>query len=582
MTITAPEVPASGSKTTATARAVTYLRVSTKEQAEKGGQDEGYSIPAQRAANYKKAEQIDAVIVQEFVDAGESARKADRPALLRMLAYVKDHQVSYCIVHKVDRLARNRADDVSIHLALQEAGVTLVSASENIDETPSGMLLHGIMSTIAEFYSRNLATESIKGMTQKALSGGTPTKAPIGYLNVGVRDEQGREVRTVEVDPERGPLIAWAFKAYATGDWTESQLRRELTSRGLATVPTPKRPSKPVSKTQVHRILTNPYYKGSVVFKDATYRGVHDPLVPPEVFHQAQLVLQAHSTAADRTHVHDHYLKGTVFCGGCGSRLIITKAKNSKGRVYPYFVCAGRHEKRTDCKLQAIPIDTVERLVEDHYANLVIPADRRGALRGAINARYDQATASARPELEARLGQAAKIRTEQDRLLDAHLAGAVTLDMLKRKQGELQDRLEAVEDHVKVLSEDYAANRRFVDDSLALVADCQALYLRSNASTRRIANQVFFKRIYVDEHVTGRPPKPCREVRVVFEFPYDKFYDPEIVHEAEEWAVANETAAQQAKADRGSAVACLSLTRLGWLTGLEPAATWTTTRCSTN
>ncbi len=30
------------------------------------------------------------------------------------------------------------------------------------------MLLHGIMSTIAEFYSGNLANEVAKGMTQKA------------------------------------------------------------------------------------------------------------------------------------------------------------------------------------------------------------------------------------------------------------------------------------------------------------------------------------------------------------------------------------------------------------------------------
>ena len=40
------------------------------------------------------------------------------------------------------------------------------------------MLLHGIMSTIAEFYSRNLATEVTKGMTQKAINGGTNGKAP--------------------------------------------------------------------------------------------------------------------------------------------------------------------------------------------------------------------------------------------------------------------------------------------------------------------------------------------------------------------------------------------------------------------
>ena len=149
-----------------TALAVSYLRVSTREQAERGGTEEGFSIPAQREANRRKAETLGAVIVEEFIDAGESARKADRPELMRMIEYVKANRVSYCIVHKVDRLARNRADDVTIHLALQEAGVMLVSATENIDETPSGMLLHGIMSTIAEFYSRNLATEVAKGMTQ--------------------------------------------------------------------------------------------------------------------------------------------------------------------------------------------------------------------------------------------------------------------------------------------------------------------------------------------------------------------------------------------------------------------------------
>ena len=45
--------------------------------------------------------------------------------------------------------------------------------------------MHGIMSSIAEFYSRNLANEVIKGSVQKAKSGGTPSpQAPVGYLNV--------------------------------------------------------------------------------------------------------------------------------------------------------------------------------------------------------------------------------------------------------------------------------------------------------------------------------------------------------------------------------------------------------------
>lgn len=141
--------------------AVSYLRVSTRGQAERGGgHDEGFSIPAQREANKRKALSMGAIGGKEFVDRGASVKSADRPQLQEMLKYVKENaeRVDYVIVHKVDRLARNRDDDSDIMRTLRECGVQLFSASESIDDTPAGMPLHDIMSSIAEFYSQNLAT----------------------------------------------------------------------------------------------------------------------------------------------------------------------------------------------------------------------------------------------------------------------------------------------------------------------------------------------------------------------------------------------------------------------------------------
>ena len=169
--------------------AVSYLRVSTREQAERGGTDEGFSIPAQREANQRKGDGLGARIVREFIDAGESARSADRDGHKEMLAFIAASRVQFCLVHKLDRLARNRADDVKIHEAFLAAGVTLVSATESIDQTPSGMLVHGIMSSIAEFYSRNLATEVTKGLSQKVAQGGTPMRAPLKRGGVVWRDD---------------------------------------------------------------------------------------------------------------------------------------------------------------------------------------------------------------------------------------------------------------------------------------------------------------------------------------------------------------------------------------------------------
>ncbi len=60
--------------------------------------------------------------------------------------------------------------------------------------------------------TRNLAAEVAKGLTGKLAQGGIPMCVPVGYLNVRCTDGQGREARTVEVDPERAPLIRWAFE----------------------------------------------------------------------------------------------------------------------------------------------------------------------------------------------------------------------------------------------------------------------------------------------------------------------------------------------------------------------------------
>ena len=510
MTITQPPSTTHQLSGETTVLAVSYLRVSTKEQAERGGRDEGFSIPAQREANLRKARELDAIITEEFVDAGESARKADRPELMRMIDYVKEQDVTYCIVHKVDRLARNRADDVAIHLALKEAGVVLVSATENIDETPSGMLLHGIMSTIAEFYSRNLANEVAKGMTQKAITGGTSGKAPLGYLNVRKRDELGREMRTVELDPDRAELVKWAFEAYATGNYSTITLREELISRGLTTVPTPKRPAKSPALSSVHRMLTNPYYKGMVTFRGATYDGLHQPLVSKEIWYRVQAILEDHHLSGEKTQAHNHYLKGTIFCDECGSRLMLSHSRGSKNVIYPYFICSGRHTKRTDCQRGAMFVPDIEAAVEDYYHAIQIAPHVVEALREAISNQFDQLHDIARRERHAYQAEHNDLDQERTSLLQAHYAGAVPIDLLKTEQARIARRMAFLEAQINAGDIEYDQAKAHLDDCLTLAGNCHALYMSIDDSLRRTANQAFFDKLYVqsDGTIDGRPSEP--------------------------------------------------------------------------
>ena len=516
-------------------RAVSYIRVSTREQAQRGGAEEGFSLPAQREANRRKAQSMGALIVKEFADRGESARSANRPELQKMLAYLtQDGQIDYVIVHKLDRLARNRADDVEITRAFDEAGVRLVSTSENIDQTPGGMLLHGIMSSIAEFYSRNLAAEVVKGLSQKARAGGTVGRAPLGYLNRQGRDSRGREARWVDVDPVRGPLITQAFTEYATDRWTLSTLTDHLTAHGLTTAPTPSRPSHPLGHNTLLAILRNPYYRGIVTYQGVHYPGRHQPLIDEATWQRVQTVLSQHRHG-ERQRIHNHHLKTTVRCGQCGGRLIIHHAKARNGHIYPYFVCSYRQRHRTECSFKAVLIDDVDHAVADLYRHIHITPDERRAIEKYLRGELDHIYARQHTHTRTLTAHARKLKTQQAKLLEAHYADAVPLDLFKAEQARLARELDQISRELAALTADREHLEHRLEEALALLEHCHRLYTHPNTppSLKKLLNTVFFTDILInpgDNTPTTPATAPQRPIHPTPRPPFDHLTTPTLRH----------------------------------------------------
>ncbi len=504
--------------------AVSYLRVSTRGQAERGGgNDEGFSIPAQREANKKKAMSMGAMVGKEFVDRGASAKSADRPQLQAMLEYVKENadRVDYVIVHKIDRLARNRDDDSDIMRVLRECGVQLVSASESIDDTPAGMLLHGIMSSIAEFYSQNLATEVKKGMGEKIKSGGTVGRAPIGYQNVRYVDDKGREERTVIIDPDRAPLIKIAFEEYATGNWTVADLADHLAACGLTTRSTPKIPSQPVTLKTLHKVLVNPYYKGVVKYKGIEYPGSHEALVDEEMWDKVQTIL-ASRLNGNRNLKHPHFLKGSIFCAYCGERMLVSNEKKKNGTVYLYFVCGGRHSKRKpDCKTKAVLIDVVEKEIERIYDTYQLPTEVRLLLESQIQALIAKEKTKYESELDGLKGEKAKLENKRKKLLEAHYNDAIPLDLLKSEQQKIAKELSHIDHEIKMHNttfEQISANLKL---TLDIVENCGEAYRNGSDTIKKLMNQAIFEKFYISNGENTE-----FSVDVTFRAPYDQILEP--------------------------------------------------------
>lgn len=77
--------------------------------------------------------------------------------------------------------------------------------------------------------------------------------------------------------------------------------------------------------------------------------GTHERIVEPEVWYQVQSVLRSRAQSGVRTQKHDHYLKGTLYCGRCRQRVTIIHAKNRHGNIDPYFICLVRRPHRPLC-----------------------------------------------------------------------------------------------------------------------------------------------------------------------------------------------------------------------------------------
>ena len=473
------------------------MRVSSTGQLGRDGDEDGYSIPAQLAATKRKAAELGAPVAKAYVERAESARTDDRPVLQQMLKELPALGVKYLIVHKVDRLARNRLDDAMLYQRLVGMGVTFVSASENIDETPAGRLMHGMLATFAEYYSNNLSSEIRKGQRQKHENGGTPFRAPLGYLS---KREliAGQDIRSVIVDPERAPLVKLAFELYATGLWTLRQLATHLEECGLRSRGTRRYPERPLGINRVHALLRNPYYMGIVVWEGRRHVGRHEPLVSQDTFDQVQALLAAARVNGDRPQVHEHYLRGTVVCAECRGRLLYGRHKGRSSH-YEYFSCINRAVRRRQvkCSTGHYAVDIVEEEVEQLYSTLRIRAAVQDQIRREIGHELRDRTALIEREAERHDRLLKRIEAKQEKLVQLYYKDLITEDVFAREQSKLKAERQAANRLRSTAAAQLEDIEAALELALSRVDHPDEAYRTGTDLERRLMNLAIFARIEI-------------------------------------------------------------------------------------
>lgn len=296
--------------------------------------------------------------------------------------------------------------------------------------------------------------------------------------------------------------MRFAFEGYALGDWTVRSLLEELTDRGLKTRPCKTRPGQALAPAHFHRLLTHPYYKGIVRYRGVEYPGQHEPLVSPELWQRVQDRLHAQASSGEKQRIHLHYLKGSVFCGQCGSRLIITMSVGRHGKLYPYFICLGRQQRRTDCTQRAMRIDRVEALVERAYGRLRLSEAERSLASQTIRQMLAENQAATEAERVRQTTRRNQLLTERAKLLQAHYASAIPLDLMRSEQDRISHELEATEQRLSKAEANTEQVLTNLDRTLDLLADPARTYCQMADEQRRWSNQAYFKRLEIKDDDT--------------------------------------------------------------------------------
>lgn len=484
-------------------RAVIYLRVSSKGQVNTDYDPEGISIPAQRVACQRKAEQLGLSVIEEYIEPGRTGTDiAKRPRFQEMLERIRrERDVDYVIVHKLSRFARNRIDDAIVMADLQKRGVTLISATENIDATPEGQLMHGMLAAFNEYRSAADGADIAYKMSQKAKNGGTLGRAPLGYLNVQDLFD-GRKINTVQIDPERAPFVKLAFELYAGGDKTYQDIADELADRGLLTRATARRPAGPVSESKIEQLLRDRYYLGEVRYKGELYPGRHERIITDDLFDRVQTILASRGLAAERRKRHDHYLKGTVWCGQCrleqrvNRRMILMRTTGRHGTGdYGYYFCRGVQDHLCDAPYSSI--DRVEDAIAEHYKTLKLSPGFVTAVKGLIESTLaDQASAQRlhRKQLE---DQLKALAVKEDNLLDLAADQSLPQERIRERLRAISRDRARLTEQLGHVHDDLASGRGFLEAHLDLLENPYELYLHASDTTRRQLNQAVFAHIYI-------------------------------------------------------------------------------------
>ncbi|HDE4562645.1 TPA: recombinase family protein [Staphylococcus aureus] len=470
-----------------------YSRVSTSEQSE-----HGYSIHEQEQVLIKEVvKNFPGYDYETYTDSGISGKNIEgRPAMKRLLQDVKDNKIEMVLSWKLNRISRSMRDVFNIIHEFKEHDVGYKSISENIDTSnASGEVLVTMFGLIGSIERQTLISNVKLSMNAKARSGEAITGRVLGYkLSLNPLTQKNDLV----IDENEAHIVREIFDLYLNHN-------------------------KGYVRFNNHQNWAVQRRSGKSDKNDVILvKGKHEAIISEDVFDQVHEKLASKSFKPGRPIGGDFYLRGLIKCPECGNNMVCRrtyyKTKKSKERtIKRYYICSLFNRSGSSaCHSNAINAEVVERVINVHLNRILSQPNVIKQIASSVIEELKQKHSKQteiKYDIDSLEKQKAKVKTQQERLLELFLDDEMDSEMLKAKQSEMNQQLEVLDQQIKEAkqanqSQDDIPNFDKLKARLILMITRFSVYLRK--ATPEAKNQLMKMLIDSIEITTDKQVKLVR------------------------------------------------------------------------
>lgn len=406
-------------------KAVIYARYSSDSQTEQ-------SVEGQMRVCKEYAEKNGYFVVGEYIDRAMTGTNDKRPAFQQMIGDSKKHEWSFVLVYKFDRFARSRYDSAINKSILKKNGVKVVSATEQISNTPEGIILEGMLESFAEYYSAELSQKVKRGLKESRIKGfftGGPT--PYGYDKINQK---------LVINETEANIVRQMFNDYLSG-MRIKDIVIKLLNAGIKN-----KYGTEWNINSISRILRNENYKGILTADNTIYTNIYPQIVSEEIFDEVNNKLKI----GKRTSAHyktdtQYLLSGKLLCGKCGGLMTGDSGKGKLGKIYNYYKCFTKKRNKEKCDKKSISKEYIEDIVFTATQNFFMQIDLK-ALAKKITEIYNKSIEE-NHELKALEKELADINKKLKNLLSA-IENGIFNDTTNQRMKELEISKKELEEKI--------------------------------------------------------------------------------------------------------------------------------------